>query len=245
MSTAPSCEDRASLNCCPQKASGPTLAAGKMFAATCSEFPNDNPALHRGAIWRCLDTSGAATCELPALAGGLDAKARRAVETTEQAGDLTVAEMTVCAGDRGPEADVGEPASDPFVALKRLLGEVASAWGASEEISTGLQGLLGETRLDATRLPVATVEALIAGKHVEQTTDGITRTEVLARTVLAWQGILRGDGDDLAACGRATLDEWAADIVARLLGNPVHAAALRRELRQRGVAAFGLVAQAA
>jgi hypothetical protein len=220
------------------------LAAGNMFAATCSEFPNDNPALHRGAIWRCLETSGAATCE-PALAERLDASERRTAETSLRAAEPTVAEVALCAREPGPEMDACEPVSDPFVTLKRWLGEVASAWGASEEVATGLRGLLGETRLEAARLPVATVEALIAGKYVEQTADGIMRTEVLARTVLAWQGVLRGEGDDLAACGRATLDEWSADIVARLLGSPSLATALRRELRQRGVAAFGLVAQAA
>jgi hypothetical protein len=216
-----------------------------MFAAICSEFPNDNPALHRGAIWLCMGTSGAATCELPVTPDRLDARERRAVEASQQAADLTVAEVAACAGELGPENDAVEPVSDPFATLKRWLGEVASAWGASEEIAIGLRGLLGEARLDAARLPVATVEALIAGKYVEQTADGITRTEVLTRTVLAWQGVLRGEGDDLAACGRATLDEWSADIVARLLGSPMLATALRRELRQRGVAAFGLVAHAA
>jgi hypothetical protein len=46
-------------------------------------------------------------------------------------------------------------------------------------------------------------------------------------------------------CGPATLDEWSADILSRVLGNPMLAAQLRRELRQCGVAAFGLVAATA
>jgi hypothetical protein len=153
--------------------------------------------------------------------------------------------MATCAAEPGPASDVGEKVDDPFSTLKRVLAEVASAWGASDQIAGGLRGLLGETRLDAALLPGAAVEALIAGRYVEETSHGIVRTEVLARTVLAWQGILRGQGEDFAACGRATLDEWAADIVACLLGSPMHATALRRELRQRGVAAFGLVVQAA
>jgi hypothetical protein len=37
------------------------------------------------------------------------------------------------------------------------------------------------------------------------------------------------------------LDEWAADLLARLLGAPARATGLRRDLRSRGVAAFGLV----
>jgi hypothetical protein len=37
------------------------------------------------------------------------------------------------------------------------------------------------------------------------------------------------------------LDEWAADVLARLFGAPDRSAQLRRELRGRGVAAFGLI----
>jgi hypothetical protein len=61
--------------------------------------------------------------------------------------------------------------------------------------------------------------------------------------VLAWQGILRGESEDFGALG--PLDEWAADVVARVVGNPARADGIRRELRRRGVAAFGVVADAA
>jgi hypothetical protein len=57
----------------------------------------------------------------------------------------------------------------------------------------------------------------------------------------AWRAILRGTSDDLAACGTAMLDEWAADVLARLIGELGRTAQLRRELRDRGVAAFGLI----
>ena len=57
----------------------------------------------------------------------------------------------------------------------------------------------------------------------------------------AWRAILRGTSDDFTACGGAMLDEWAAGILARLLGAPAREPVLRRELRARGVAAFGLV----
>lgn len=60
-------------------------------------------------------------------------------------------------------------------------------------------------------------------------------------TVAAWRGILRGTDEDLlGACGGRMLDEWAADVVARALGAPTRADVLRKELRARGVAAFGL-----
>ena len=37
------------------------------------------------------------------------------------------------------------------------------------------------------------------------------------------------------------LDEWAADVLARLMGAPDRIPSLRRDLRTRGVVAFGLV----
>jgi hypothetical protein len=33
--------------------------------APCAEFPNDNPGLHHGAIWSCVDVRGEAVCERP------------------------------------------------------------------------------------------------------------------------------------------------------------------------------------
>lgn len=57
----------------------------------------------------------------------------------------------------------------------------------------------------------------------------------------AWAAILRGTSEDFGACGAMMLDEWAADLLARLLAKPDRTAGLRRELRARGVAAFGIV----
>jgi hypothetical protein len=62
---------------------------------------------------------------------------------------------------------------------------------------------------------------------------------------IAWRAILRGESDDFAACGAKSLDEWAAEALARFLDAPAKVATFRRELRARGVAAFGLVPQAA
>lgn len=56
----------------------------------------------------------------------------------------------------------------------------------------------------------------------------------------AWAAILRGDSEDFSVCS-TPLDEWAAGTVAGILGAPHKAAQLRRELRARGVAAFGLI----
>ena len=53
---------------------------------------------------------------------------------------------------------------------------------------------------------------------------------------------MRGTSEDFSACGDAMLDEWAADLLARLVGGPTRATTLKRELRDRGVAAFGFAA---
>ena len=51
---------------------------------------------------------------------------------------------------------------------------------------------------------------------------------------------MRGDLDDVEACGGRMLDEWVAEIVAAIQGQPSKAPELRRALRARGVCAFGL-----
>jgi hypothetical protein len=135
--------------------------------------------------------------------------------------------------------------ADPFESLAAVLEDVARQSGATDELTAGVRALLGLKRLDGSRLPDVSVDALIAGTQLERTPRGIDRSAAFVRTVLAWQGILRAEGEDFAACGPAALDEWAADLVARLLGTPAAASGLRRELRRRGVAAFGLVAEAA
>jgi hypothetical protein len=57
--------------------------------------------------------------------------------------------------------------------------------------------------------------------------------------------VLQGECEDLSGCGALALDEWCAGIVARAIGNIARADGLRRELRRRGVAAFGWMEDAA
>jgi hypothetical protein len=190
----------------------------------CSEFPNDNPAFHRGAIWRCEQLTGPAICVLPE-------GATRAPEACDEA-----------APPPPPEAETVE---DPFRLFVGLLEDVARRSGATEPMVASVRALLGIQRMNEAEPPEASVEALMQGMQVERTPRGIERTEAFARRVLAWQGILRAESEDFEACGPTPLDEWAADIVARVLASPAAAAGLRRELRRGGVAAFGLVAQAA
>ena len=227
--------------------------------ADCAEFPNDNPGLHLGAIWCCLGPCEAATREPPAslpsaapipapIPDEIPIALPIAVEEPSRRPDCSPEDGSPegCSlKDCSPEEESSVHDEDPFAVLVRLLQEVAASAGASGEAGTLLLGLLGETRLDGAALTAAPLESLIAGGHVDPTPSGNRRSEALTRTVLAWRSILRGESEDFAACGSLPLDEWAADLVARALGNPAQKAALRRELRGRGLAAFGLVAQAA
>jgi hypothetical protein len=124
---------------------------------------------------------------------------------------------------------------DPFTVLLSTLADVAVGAG-SPHVASVLPGLLLHGHLDHA-MPDDAAQALAEA--------GVARgSEVTAAFVAqthAWRAILLGTSDDFAACGNAMLDEWAADLLARLLGAPARATALRRELRSRGVAAFGLV----
>lgn len=124
---------------------------------------------------------------------------------------------------------------DPFTVLLSTLADVAVGAG-SPHVASLLPGLLLEGRLDHALAAEATQALADAGiaRGTEATTTFVAQTR-------AWRAILDGSSDDFSACGQFMLDEWCAELIARLLGAPVRATALRRELRERGVAAFGLV----
>lgn len=125
---------------------------------------------------------------------------------------------------------------DPFAVLVAKLVDVALGAGAVEAAAV-LPELL-EDGVIASRTGRTALEAL--------TKAGLwTGTEVappLLSVARAWRDILRGASDDFDACGGAPLDEWASELLAKLLGDVAKAPRLRQELRSRGVAAFGLAA---
>jgi hypothetical protein len=128
--------------------------------------------------------------------------------------------------DNEPATLESEPpaAEDPFVVLVRVLEDVALASGAGEEALVTLRMLLGRTRLEAG-----------AAAEMQQ----------LRAQAAAWQVLLRGDDGDFDACGGAMLDDWSARLLATVLGQASRVDGIKRELRRLGVAAFGIVEQAA
>jgi hypothetical protein len=194
-----------------------------VFPRPCAEFPNDNPALYDSVV-----SLGSEPCPT----------------AIEESRDRERLEDEPGEDGTPPPSEVDHP-PDPFANLVSVLESVARDAGASDSQAATVRGLLGLEHLATASLCEAALDALFAGVQLEGTPQVPRRTAAFTQTVLAWQAILRGEGEDFASCGSATLDEWTADLVARLLGNPTLAAQVRRELRKRGVAAFGLVAEAA
>jgi hypothetical protein len=137
-------------------------------------------------------------------------------------------EAVAPSADAEADADAEPPASaladDPFLTLVHVLEGVAASAGADPLALTALRAVLGQVRIDA------------------GASDDHQR---MRREALAWQGILRGESEDYSACGNAMLDEWCATLLAHVLAAPARADGLKRDLRRHGVAAFGLVEQAA
>lgn len=142
----------------------------------------------------------------------------------------------------GPETT---PGPDAFEAFAGVLEDVATASGADAPAVACLRALLGQSRLEGIVPEESTTDALVAGALVVRTDRGLVRAPAFTSLVVAWQGILRGESDDFGPCGAPTLDEWSANLVARVLGLASRSEGIRRELRRRGVAAFGFVADAA
>jgi hypothetical protein len=112
---------------------------------------------------------------------------------------------------------VDEGADDAYTVFVAALIDVALGFGADPVGVDRLRAMLGHTRV-----------------------DGFTADE----GARAWQNVIRGQADDFSHCGSETLDEWASKVVAAVVANG-RTDAIRRELRRRGVAAFGFVAEAA
>jgi hypothetical protein len=233
----------------------------RAFAA-CAEFPNDNPVLHGGAIWFCAQVVGPAVFEAPEAPERVQAAdlamleapvegmtpdprtdpAPPVLEAEDPGDDIEIVEDLALdgfvdepvAGAPGEEAapqaappastSTAAPAEEPFGVLARLMDEVARAAGADDAALAALRTMTGRERLP----------------H-----DAPGEQARLRAQAAAWQAVLRGESEDFGACGGGALDEWSALVVASALGEAAKTDGLRRELRRRGVAAFGLIEDAA
>src|SRR5580704_11665565 len=82
--------------------------------AACAEYPNDNPGLHRGAIWMCPGVTGPATCdrrvvEAPALpVDAEDCPLEAPAPPLEAATDPTPPVLETADGDDGGDIEIVE-----------------------------------------------------------------------------------------------------------------------------------------
>ncbi len=138
------------------------------------------------------------------------------------------------------------PAPDFFAVYLQTLRDVALTAGARADLVEALPGMLGLERLDVRDLDDATVDALVTARLLARGDAGqAVRDGGLVRTAQAWRSAIAGEEPDFSACGTEMLDEWSATVVSGLLGAPARKEPLRRQLRSRGVAAFGLLIEAA
>lgn len=192
----------------------------------CSELPNDNPLLHDGAVWVSMSPTGRP----------------RAVARPPSAVDAPEPEPApVKAAASEPLVAAAEP--DAFAQLLALLGKVALGVGATRAAAVLADFVAGQV-VDTARLGETLCAALVASGHAARSGSGVTVSAPMAATINAWRAVLSGGSDDLSGCDE-TLDTWCADLVAALSGMPSRAGEIRRELRRFGVAAFGLLAEAA
>ncbi len=134
-----------------------------------------------------------------------------------------------------PESD------DPFHVFVVTVADACVAAGELA-VAAALPSLLFTGQIAEGRADDQAMSALVDAGWLEREEGGYRVREPLRSEALGWQAILRGTSDDFGACGPLPLDEWSARLVAGLCAKPEKETVFRRELRSRGVAAFGLAA---
>jgi hypothetical protein len=138
-------------------------------------------------------------------------------------------------------SEVADPA-DAFTAFVGALVAVALAMGATRTAAV-LPKVL-EARAGALPdVPAESEAVLLSARIAERAETALVLSEGFVRTASAWRSVLRGETNDLSACGTSTLDGWGAELL-KALGVGDGKSDVRKELRRRGVAAFGMLAAA-
>lgn len=146
----------------------------------------------------------------------------------------------------GLEVDVDTTDAPPdgaFGQVLRSVREVLEAYGAVASaravVPFAVHGVISKRSL-----PETVCAELIRSGLAEVHGEDLRASAWLGRAVSGWRGVLSGECSDLSVCGETTLDRFAAQLGAALLGTSSRTDELRRELRRKGVAAFGVLAAA-
>jgi hypothetical protein len=132
---------------------------------------------------------------------------------------------------------------DPFAYFVEAVAQVAAMFGGDDASTWASRLLTGAALVSAEELapPPLILDALRAGAILDPTGATSSPSDPFARATTQWRRALRGEPSDLGSCAAEPLDDWAASLVAQLApGRDL--GSIRRELRRRGIAAFGLVA---
>jgi hypothetical protein len=217
----------------------------KSFA---SEFPHDNPELSEGTTWLSASVCGRPLAHSPGVLlrpapppppARTRVLACAAAVTEERGPELCGAPNLLRPPRKVRERASGEPAqTGPFERFLSAMVEVALSRGATH-VAAELPFILREGRLRPSALGASVTRALASRGYLDGA--GGAASEAFRATQGAWLRALDGTSLDLSGCGAATLDQWGAQLLAVLLnGSSSGAEELRRGLRQRGVAAFGM-----
>ncbi len=136
-----------------------------------------------------------------------------------------------------------ESAPEAFEALLSTLSEVALARGA-----TRAAAVIGDLlRAGSTPADLVSKAGIDAGESAGLLVKRGKRLELSSATsevARAWRAALDGSGD-LTQIGNSTLDGFCSELLATISADTDSVQQIRRELRSRGVAAFGLLEVAA
>lgn len=159
-----------------------------------------------------------------------------------EAPGLETREQAMVAEASAAEASAVEQSApmDPFAAFVAAIVEVALAGGATRAAAV-LPGLLDGVAQDFSGFSDAIRASVVSGGIVTDDGVALAPSAAFTGTSSAWRAVLRGQSNDFSACGTSTLDAWAADLLKAFGVGRDGRVDVRRELRRRGVAAFGMI----
>ncbi len=203
------------------------------------EFPSDNPEL-----WQARSPYSESESEMePEPESEPESASESESEIEVEVVDFDDADFAAVENESIPPA-APAPTEDTFQVFVRTLVEVSLAAGAEARVAAILPGMLGAARLDVHALDASTLDGLVAADLLARTESGaVTRSESLVANAHAWRATLLGEETEFSVS--SMLDEWSAHIVSTLAALPEQKEALRRQLRDHGIAAFGMIVEAA
>jgi hypothetical protein len=188
-----------------------------------------------------VEVPPASTFIIPPPIEGPSKSSMTGVPDTEPAAPQPVPLVDLAAATHSPHETAHLSLHDERIeTFVRAITDVARAHGAAESAAHAESLFKFGTPAPLALSPDARA-ALLDGNILEASDGGVHATAWFASTSSAWQRMLRGEEGNLAVCGESTLDGWTADLIARLVAKPAMASTIRRDLRRRGIAAFGML----